>query len=199
MLRFATSGVNIIPTVLLGLMLFYWIFAIIGMFDFELIDFDMEGADGGPFDALAIFLNVGEVPFALVLSLIIINNWIIAMMMYFAPIESGGLISGLLLIPIFIASVLITKFQIIPIRYMIENSKRPNGISDRVLEKACTLLSDANENKLGQADIPRNGASIVVNVLPENAHESFTKGEHAVVIRKDEEKNIYYIAKQLNN
>ncbi len=67
LLRNAIAGFNIIPTALLGLVILYWLIAIVGVFDFEVLDMDIEAGDNtGPLSGIAVFLNIGEVPFALV-------------------------------------------------------------------------------------------------------------------------------------
>ena len=119
----ALTGVNIIPTILLGFVLFYWITVIIGVIDFDLFDIDIDGdfdvdagGDIGPFHAFLAFLNLADLPFMLVFSVIILVFWIIAMFIFLLPITPGGLINGLLLIPAFIVSVLIAKIITNPLK-----------------------------------------------------------------------------------
>lgn len=201
LLRFAFTGVNIIPTVILILMQCYWLIAITGFFDFEFldIDVDLEGADAvGPLGAIAVFINIGQVPVALVFSLIVLNFWILAMLMYFLPIAAGGFINGVLLLPALIASIYITKNEIKPLKNIFKERKTFDDIEHKVLTRRCTLMCDLEEGILGQARVKQKGASIVVNVKPEFKEESFKKGEIAFVFRKDNEKDIYYIAKSLS-
>ena len=55
----AVTGVNIIPTVLLGLIIIYWITVILGALDIDFLDIDLDGAENttGPFYAVLAFLN----------------------------------------------------------------------------------------------------------------------------------------------
>jgi len=179
----------------------YWLIAITGFFDFEFldIDVDLEGADAvGPLGAIAVFINIGQVPVALVFSLIVLNFWILAMLMYFLPISAGGFINGVLLIPALVASIYITKKEVEPLKKIFQKRKTVDDIEHKVLTRRCTLMCDLKEGILGQARVKQKGASIVVNVKPEFKEESFTKGEVAFVFRKDDEKDIYYIAKSLS-
>ena len=71
LLNNALTGVNIIPTILLGFVLFYWLTVIIGVIDFDLFDIDGDfdvdtGGDIGPFHAFLAFLNLADLPFMLV-------------------------------------------------------------------------------------------------------------------------------------
>lgn len=203
LLRYAVSGFNIIPTALLGLMTFYWLVAILGIFDFDFdfdvdVDIEMEGADAaGPLAGIALFINIGQVPIALVFSLLVLNNWILAMMLYYLPIKAGGIINGVLLIPVFLLSILITKFEIQPLKGVFKGKKRNNGIDDRIMDKRCTVISEVAYDRLGQAEVEKEGASIVINAKSEFKSEVFKKGETAFVFRKDEDKDLYYLTRPL--
>ena len=195
LLRYAFNGANIIPTILLILVLLYWIVAIIGVLDLEFLDFDLEGVDGaGPFFSLSLFLNIGKVPFGLVISLLVINFWMLSMLVYLVPIEVHGPLSLLVLVVPLIVAFFVTKLELIPLRMFFKNANMDSEKESQVLGASCQLMCDLKDGRLGQARIKRNGASIVINVKTE-VEESFEKGELALVSSKDQEKNIYYIRK----
>jgi hypothetical protein len=107
LLKNAFIGGNIIPTVLLILVVLYWIIVILGVLDFDFLDFDLDLEAGeGPFYALLSFLKLGELPFMVVFTILILNFSIITMLMYYLPIAPGGLVSTVLLIPAMILSLL---------------------------------------------------------------------------------------------
>lgn len=195
----AFTGVNIIPTILLGLILLYWIIVLIGVVDLDLFDGDMEldasdNVEG--FNAILAFFNVKEIPLMVILSILILCFWITAMLIYLLPIKPGGLINGVLLIPAAIVSIFITKLI----------SNRLKGTFKKVYEEAIseevaiigqlvTLVCDVKGGRLGQGQIERDGASFLINVKPEFEEDTFSKNEEAYVTKKDDEKNIYYIVK----
>jgi len=199
LLKYAVTGVNIIPTVLLGLILLYWIIVIVGAIDFDFLDFDIDvdlADNSGPFYAILAFLNVAELPFMLILSIVMLNFWIIAMFMYYLPLPVvGGLVNGLLLIPAMLMSIIITKYETIPLKGIFKYSNMQDNSDNGVIEQLCTLMCAVNKGRLGQAKIKRDGASIVINVKSEFDEESFDKDEVAYVSRKDTNKNVYYIVK----
>lgn len=198
LLRFAFSGVNIIPTMMLILIQCYWLVASIGFLDLDFLDFDVdiEGAESsGLFNALAVFINFGEVPITLVFTFIALDFWILTMLMYYLPIKDGGLISGILLAPSFVLSLYITRFQVRPLKDKYLERTSHNDIGHRVLDKRCRLKSDLEYGRLGQAEIRKDGVHIVINVHAQFEDESFQKDEFAFVFRKDEEKDVYYISK----
>lgn len=198
LLKNAFTGVNIIPTVLLILVVLYWIIAIIGVLDFDFLDFDfdLDGGDAsGPLYALLAFLNAAELPFMFVFSILVLNFWIIAMLMYYLPIASGGLVNTVLLIPAMILSMFITKFVSFPLKFILKYSSMQDNRGNEVIGQLCILKCDVKNGRLGQAEIQRDGASTVINVKSEYEVESFHKYEIALVIRKDIDKNMYYIVK----
>lgn len=202
LLRFAFKGVNIIPTAILILTQVYWLIASLGLLDLEIFDMDFdadfEGAEtSGLLNAVAVFIDYGQIPFTFVLSIISLNFWIIMMFTYYLPIEAGGLISGILLLPAFVLSLYITKFLVRPLKNRFFDKDAHNDIAHRVLDKRCKLKGDLEHGRLGQAEITQDGISIVINVRTQFEDESFKKDEYAFVYRKDEEKNVYYISKLL--
>lgn len=198
--KFAFTGVNNIPTVILILMQGYWLIAITGFFDLDFLDFDIEldGAEAvGPLGAIALFINIGQVPVALVFTLVVLNFWILMMMTYFLPIAAGGLISGILLLPALFASVYITKKEIVPLKKIFPEKQSKHDIEHKVLTRRCKLLCSLKHGILGQASVEKEGASIVINVKTLFENEEFEKGEVAFVFKKDKEMDVYYIAKTL--
>lgn len=202
LLKFAFTGVNIIPTALLILIQCYWLISIIGFLDLEFLDFDvdLEGAEGAsPISALAVFINSGDIPSALIISLLVLNNWVIAMLMYFIPIKPGGWVSGILLLPALVLSLLVTKVEILPLKRIFINRKDNNDIAHKVIGKICRMKCDLEPNKLGQAEVRQEGASVVINVKILWDYESFLKDDFAHVFKKDDEKDMFYITKPLMN
>ncbi|MCK8058957.1 MULTISPECIES: hypothetical protein [unclassified Fusibacter] len=202
LIRFAFTGINVIPTALLILMQLYWLVAITGFLDFDLfdVDLDVEGADAsGPLSGIAVLVNSGDIPFALVLSMIFLNFWISSMLLYVLPIQAGGLISAVLLIPAFFLSLYITKLELIPIRKLFFERKNEEDIAHRVLYKRCTLKSDVEYGRLGQAEIMQDGVSIVINVTTADKHLVYKKGETVFVFSKDKVDDVYFITTPLMN
>lgn len=177
----------------------YWLVAIAGFFDLDFLDFDLDldGDVTGPLSALALFIQIGKVPIALVFSLIVLNFWILSMLMYFLPITAGGTINGILLVPALVLSVLITKIEVKPLKKVCFKEERIADIEHKVLTQRCRLLTELVPGKLGQASIKQRGASIVINVKTLFEEESFDKGELAFVFEKDAIEDIYYVTKTL--
>ncbi|WP_238906845.1 OB-fold-containig protein [Clostridium sp. YIM B02506] len=192
----AVKGVNIIPTVLLGLVLLYWITVIIGVFDFDLfeLDFDVD-VDADVFQGILVFLNLRDIPFMVFFSILSFIFWILSMMLYRLPITPGGFINGLILIPIFIVSLLVTKIITKPLKKLFKKDYEDIAPNGGVVGQLVTLITNIEDGRLGQGEIKRDGASLLINVKAEKDDDIFIKNEIAYVYRKDEDKNIYYIIK----
>ncbi|MBN2898303.1 MAG: hypothetical protein JXO44_05985 [Clostridia bacterium] len=200
LIKFAFQGVNIIPTSLLILTQGYWVLASLGLFDFDFFDLDIEveteGLESsGLLNALAVFMNIGQVPMTLVLSMLALTFWLLTMLMYFLPIAAGGKMAGVLLIPAFALSLLTAKGQIKFLRTHVFEQKSKNNVACRVLNKTCTLKSNLEGDQIGQAIIEAGDTSIVINVKTKCEDDSFEKNEVAFVLEKDQEKEVYYIRK----
>lgn len=193
----AVEGVNIIPTALLGFVLIYWLVLMVGAIDLDFfeIDLDLDADGSGAFYAILVFLNINKLPFMLVISIITLNFWIISMLIYYLPIDIGGLLNGLLLIPAFLISLLITKVVTSPLKGLFDSNKVQDDRFNEIKGQLCTLMCDVKEGRLGQGKIERDGAELLINVKSEYDEDTFEKGEEVYVSKKDNNKNIYYILK----
>lgn len=194
------AGANIIPTVLLGIVLLYWLTVTVGVLDFSFLDFDidldLDGAeDLGFLTGLFVFLNAAELPFMLFFSIWILNFWILSMMLYYLPIVAGGLIVLLLLLPLLILSLFITKYETMPLKGIFKGNVSQGAKSTRIIHGLCTLRCDISVGKMGQAEVNKEGAPLIINVKADSIEDSFYKGETAFVASKDVKTNIYYIIK----
>lgn len=187
---------------LLVLILLYWLTVIIGLFDLDFLDLDLDldldaGEGSGFLDAIALFFGIGEIPFGLVLSLTVLNFWLIAMFLYFLPISPSSVLYGLLLIPVLMLAMVVTGYELRPLRVFFRSAQIPNDLSHKVMDRRCVLICDVSSDRIGQARISQRGAGIVINVTPEFDGDQFKKDEVAFVFRKDEEKDLYYITKPI--
>ena len=132
----------------------------------------------------------------LVFSVIVLVFWILAMFMFLLPITPGGLTNGLLLIPAFIVSSLIAKIITNPLKKIFKKVYQEElNQGEPIVGQIITLMCDLKDGRLGQGEIKREGASILINVKQYDENETFIKGEEAYVTKKNDEKNVYYIIK----
>lgn len=200
LIRFAFTGFNIVTTVLFLFMILYWIVMALGMIDFDFmdldVDLDLDGDGAGPLQGVLVFFNMAELPFMLVFSIVILAFWILSMLLYLLPVTPGGWINHLLLIPAFIISMFLAKMITNPLKKLFRNAREEKSEQDELIVGQFVHLNcDVKPGCLGQAEVKRSGASILINVMPEFEDESFHKDERVYVAKKDKEKNLYYIVK----
>lgn len=207
LLKTAITGVNIVPTILLGFVILYWLTVIIGAIDIDLfdidldldLDLDMDLPDGeiitSPFYGFLTFLNVGDVPFMLVLSIFSLSLWTISMIISVLPIVSEGWLNTVLIIPNIILSIFVTKVVTTPLKSLFKGIMRDVESDIKIEGQICTLLSDVTYGRLGQAEIERLGSSILINVKVEDKEEAVSKGDRAIVVKKVADKGYYIIKK----
>lgn len=198
----AFSGVNLIPTILLGVVLLYWLIVILGLIDIDLfdidLDFDLEGDSEGLQGILA-FFNLKGIPVMVVVSIVALIFWILSMLLYVLPITPGGLLNGVLLIPIFIVSLLCSKWIGNSLKGVFQNTyDEAESQEVAIIGQLATVMCEMKEGRLGQAEIKRDGASIRINVKPEFEGDTFQKYEEAYVTKLGEN-DIYYIVKTYTN
>lgn len=202
----AFMPVNVVLTVLLLLVVLYWLMVIIGAMDADLfdidfdadadVDFDVDGdIDGGGFGrGLLEFFYIGEVPIMILLSILILSMWTISMMVNHMFNPAGSILLGL---PIFagniVISLMICKVFIMPFRKMFNSLNKDANASRPVMGRICTVVTTQVSEKMGQAEMSSKGAPILLNVVAEGGNV-FKKGDEAVVISKNVELGVYTIA-----
>ena len=202
----SVTGINLIPTLLFGIILLYWLSTIIGVLDFSLFDIDVDidadvdvdtDADisfqgHGLFHAVLVFLNIDCIPLMIVLSLVIIFFWGLAIAATLLPFETGGFIAAGLLIPEFILAMFVTKIVTMPLRPVFKKVNMHSFDNTKTVGKFCILKNDLASGRLGQAEISMADRVLVINVKVRD-DDVFKKGDKALVIEKDAEKDFYYI------
>lgn len=194
LLKTAVTGVNLIPTTLLGLIILYWLIVIIGALDIDFFDFDLDVDISNPFYDFLAFFNTGDLPFMLVLSIFSLPFWTISMIV--SVFVSTGWLNVVLIIPNIVLSLFITKAVTHPLKGLFKGIlKQDADIEKKIEGQLCILLCDLTYGRLGQAEIDRVGSSIRINVKVDGEGETLFKGDKAIVIKKDHEKDYYIIKK----
>lgn len=199
-ISYAFTGANLIPTILLILVLIYWITVILGVIDFDFLDIDIDlDLDAGEslegFQAILAFLNLRDMPVMIVFSILTLIFWVLSMFLYILPITPGGFLNGICLIPVFVVSVLLTKVVSNPLKKVFRNSHASAESQEAaIIGQFVTMTCDLTDHRLGQAEVHRDGASILINVKGEIEGETFHKQEEVYVTRKDD-RDVYYIVK----
>jgi hypothetical protein len=209
LMSIAFSPLNIVFTVLLIVIVLYWITVIIGVLDVDLFDIDFDAdmdfdadvdvdvdLDGAPEGARAVmeFFYIGEIPIMVLVSLMILSMWALSVLgnYYFNPEGRIAHALGLGVVN-FIISLGVVKLVAAPLRPFYALFNKDYNAPRKLMGRICRIMTtEVTPKHRGQAEVTTKGAPIIVNVSPKQAH-SFTKDDQAIIVGKDKETGIYYI------
>jgi hypothetical protein len=229
--------VNLPFTVLLGVVVLYWLMVGLGVLDMSLFgDFDADFHVDGHFDAHAhvetdvgdhplipgdpaglhsgeahgfhkeiagehngsflvqalSFLNVGQVPLTLVLSVLALCLWLGSLIANHYLTGGSVALATAALVPNFIVSVIATRYITLPFRPLFRAITRERNEESVVVGQRCTIVTSEATPEFGQAEIKTDGAPLLLNVRTLN-DSLLTRGESAVVVRVDKDRSLYFI------
>jgi hypothetical protein len=231
--------VNLPFTLLLGIVVIYWLLVTVGLLDFD-FHADAGGdfqADGGGADAhlpetdvhhsaelahstvegttdheaashkaahgsvgvgwfahLLQFVNIGEVPVMIVLSVLALSLWISSMTVNHYLNNHSVLRALLFLGPILVISAVITRYATMPLKRIFALLNREQDEYKSLIGQSCIVTTSEITRDFGQAQIETRGAPLLINVRAAE-EEPLRKGETALVVREDKQKNVYYVVK----
>lgn len=193
-LIFSVSGVNLYYTVALSIVMIYWLFVIIGAFDLDVLDMDMDGElEPGPLQTFADWMNIGEVPIMLVLSLAVINMWIFSML---GSIFLGDFLIGIINLLAFVIYLVLGLFAArvcsIPVRQFF-NALNNQDEKVLIVGNYGQALTRFTPGSKGQIEIHKTGQPIKVMAVLDEASQPIDKNDQVVIVRQED--NLYRITK----
>ena len=193
------SWPTVIYTVLLGVVLAYWLLALVGMVDVENggdwatgvdFDFDADGAtpDVGTLASWLVAFGLNGVPFSIVISLLALMGWCLCGMasLTLLPLVPGGALLLLAKAGILLAaaalSVIISAQLVRPMRRLFVTHA---AISNAALVgQTCKVLTGVVDDRQGRAEVAQRGASINIRVWSP-APNGFRRGDTALITEYD--------------
>lgn len=215
-LREAVAPVNLPFTILLGLVVGYWLLVSIGLLDMDADatpDFhadvhlphgggashavDLHGASEGfqgTVKSALQFLNIGNVPAMIVLSIMSLSFWTWSMIGNHYFNEGSAMRALVLFAPNLVLTILLTKLLTSPLKRLFQTLNREYEEHKPVVGRTCMITTNEVTDKFGQAQIDTSGAPLLINVRT-FGDTILKKGESALIIKEDKENNIYTVAK----
>lgn len=219
---------NAVMTVIMGILVLYWLFVTISGagiedldlgFDFDVdvpdadvpeidADADIDAADGngdvsthkepGFFIKTLDFLNVGRVPFMLIITTLKFFMWIGTLITTSViNVVSWGLWSLLILIPIGIIGIFFTRFATNPmVKFFKEIGYKGEEEID-FLGRSGKMLSNIKGDKIGSAEVIVDKNPIKLNVVSIDGEE-IKYGDYIIIADESEDKKIYYVSKEIS-
>ena len=209
--------INVVPTILLVLIVLYWIAVIAGLLDIEALDINLPDAgvdidvdvdagidvdvDGdididttGALRSILHILYIGEVPIMILVSILILSMWTLCMIgnHYFNLVQSFLIAAPIYAVNI-VVSLIICRIFAMPLKKLYDIFNKDSNAPKKVIGRICIVITTNVSDKMGQAEVKTKGAPILLNVVSGTDHV-FRKGDEAVVTGIIQEKGVYTIA-----
>ena len=191
-------------TLILALCSAYWLVAVLGVVDLDILDLDVPDGDteidsATGANALAGFLlklGLNGVPLTIIISFIALFGWFIC---YFAvhfifPLIPDGFLEYIVGLPILIGSLYIAVFitaQVIkPLRPFF-NSLNKNTVKN-VLGQTAIVRSLRLDSNFGEVFLEDGGAGLIFKARTLN-NETYKKGDRVVLLEFIKDKHVYRV------
>jgi hypothetical protein len=211
LINLSFSSLHLPVTILLLIILLYWLTVILGVLDFSKLDFDMDvdvstelqldknihvdvKPKRGGLTQLLVFFNLGKVPFMVWMSILILLVWCVSILSNFYLNNQSAGVALVLLVPNLVISLFMTKLLTIPLIRLFSDGKNEFENNSDLIGKPCTVLLSANELKVGQAEVLSvTGAPLLLTVKTTKGRP-LRRGEKGLVIDYDASSHTFLIA-----
>ena len=197
-------------TIFLMLTTLYWLVAVLGFIDIDVLDFDIPDADGalGAGDGmtnadalagLALKLGLYGVPVTIIVSFLSLFGWLVCY--YTVHFLLGWLPTGLLRyvagIPILLGSlwvaVMVTAVIIKPLRPLFKKAEQHTP--KRILGQTVIVRTSRVDSGFGEAELDDGGAGLILRIRADK-DQTFTRGDRVVLLQYLETENIYRVVSE---
>lgn len=203
-LSIAFSLPTVIFTILLMVVSGYWLLTILGMFDIEMLDVDIDMDYGGEADPVGgmsgvmIALGLTGIPITIIFSFIILFAWLVVYLIslyLLSQLEVGflfwiGAIAAIIVAIIIAIPVTIAITR--PMRSFFKVSYATK--SNDLLGELCQVITSEVSDTFGEAELNKAGEHYIFQVRAK-AGSSITKGDEVVLVEYDSEQHLYYVKK----
>ena len=192
-------------TFFLLVVVLYWLVAVLGFVEIDVLDFDLPDAQAGSDNGLTnanvlagVMLRFGlyGVPVTIILSFIALFSWFICyyLVHFLFAFIPDGVLSFLAGIPVLLfslyVSVMLTATVIKPLRPLFK--KTSQDTIKRVLGQSAIVRTSRVDSRFGEAILDDGGAGLILKVRA-TAGTTFVKGDRVVLLEHDKEKNVYRV------
>ncbi len=183
---------NLPITILLGLVIVFWILTLIGSVGIDSLDADTDADVGDVPAAMLRVVNAGFVPLTVVLSILILVMWIVSITLnfYLNPNQSILLAIGIFLAA-FVLGVIGTKLITQPLVPFMRRLKEAENAAP-VIGEVGVVRSIQLDSQYGQVEVQRaDGAPALLNARLGADAEPVPRGTQVAIISMDESSGIY--------
>ena len=200
--QIVASFPTIFFTILLIVVVIYWLFTILGVFDISLLDFDVDISVEGDISSanaltgLMMRFGLHGVPVTIIISLVVLFGWLICyyLVYFFSLLFSSGLLRLLLGLPALVGAlyiaVMLTALVIKPLRPFFHKTQ-PETIK-RVLGQVAIVRSSVVNGQFGEVTLADGGAGLILKARAMGNTE-FHRGDRVVLLEYLPELYVYRV------
>ena len=211
----AFSPHNIVYSILLILVLLYWITVLFGALDLDFLDMEVEvdtdidmdaevevdtdtevsegGTGMGWFLSTLSFFNFGKVPFMIFFSALVISLWTLAMLIHSIWPLSQQWNFFLTLVPFLFVSLIATKFITLPLKGIHQRLNQEGTRKKDLVGKMATVKLNIRPGKKGQITLDHNDQHFLLTVSS-NSEEVLEKGSQVIIVEYDDQQDHYLVS-----
>ncbi len=208
------ENISSFPTVFftffLLLTLLYWVVAVLGLIEIDVLDFDIPEAsgdlDGGgelsnpdALAGLALKLGLHGVPVTIIVSILSLVGWLICYyaVHYLANWIPGGFLrfiagAAILVVTLYL-SALLTAVLIRPLRPLFRKAEQ--NTPKKVLGQTVIVRTSRANSTFGEAALDDGGAGLILKIRATGDAE-FAKGDRVVLLEHLENENVYRVVSE---
>lgn len=156
-----------------------------------------ENEGDGLFIRFLKFMNVGKVPFMLILSTLKFFTWVGSLITtQFTPVGNWGWKSVFILIPCFIVGAVLTKYATNPLARFLSKTGYQGEERTEFLGRSGRMISTISKDKIGSAEFIIEKNPIRLNVISQSGEE-IKYGESVMITDETQDKKFYYVTKEV--
>jgi len=211
-LNIISSFPTIIYSILLGVVVIYWLGASLGLLDIDVLDGNLHDPSGGVHhiditDAsnltglagILLTLGLNGVPITIIITFLVLYGWIVCyfLMLLVSPLMgTGGWMVTLLGIPVFFGTFAVSIFlsaqTIKPLRRLSEKTQAKNKTTQSLIGKTGIVRTSKITASFGEVTVEDGGAGLLLKVRAEEPN-TFKRGDHVVLMEFMEAEHTYKI------
>jgi len=221
--NFAFAPANLFYSLLLCIILIYWMTVFLGALDLDFLDFDIDtdvdmdvdvdvdvdidadvdvdsevetdvsGGGGGLFLSALSFFNIGMVPFMIFVSVLVLSMWAIAI--FFNNTIQNTTNFGLWIAPIFISGLFVSKIFTAPFKAMHKRMTKTAVSKKQLVGKIAKVTLSISNGKAGQAELNYEDSHFLLTVRSEDESESIPKGSQVILTEYRDDRDYFLVTR----
>jgi hypothetical protein len=140
------------------------------------------------------FLNVGEVPAMIILSILILCTWISSMISNHYWNDQSLLRALMFFVPNLVVSAIVTRYVTFPLKKFFTALNREYDEHHALVGRSAVVVTSEVNKEFGQVEITTKGSPVLLNARTLD-DQVLKKGESCFVVKEDAARNLHFVVK----